>query len=319
MIYLSEKMTREIIDFDRVLSIIEDVARATPAGRVKFADPGTSVLMLDDPKCRYRIKAAALLDVPVVGIRIIGYPTAPQGEHSSSRFVMLSDPASGTPLALIDDHWNYTLRTAASAVVGLKHLLPKGKITLASVGSGNLASAMVMLLHHLGLLSSVRVTSRRKESREGFANWITDTYGIDAEAVDDVESAVRGAELVVTSTNANKRLVEPEWIGKGATLCTLGRFELASEIYTVADKVVVDSWKVAKSVPDMKEMISAEIFSEEKVYGELHDLVLGQLPGRESPDEIIIYRTDGLVTQDVAIAYVVYKAAMERGIGVVLP
>lgn len=318
MIYLSEQMTREIIDFDQVLSIIEDVARATPSGRTKFSEPGTLVLTMDDPKCRYRIKAAALLDVPVAGLRIIGYPTA-AGDHSSTRFVMLSDPGSGTPLALIDDHWNYTLRTAASAVVGLTHMLPEGKVTLASVGAGNLASAMVMLLNHLGRLERVRVTSRRAESCEKFAKWISDDQGLPAEAVDSVEAACSGAQLIVTSTDANKRLVEPEWVAMGTTLCTLGRHELAPEIYAAADKIAVDAWSVAKGVPDVMEMTAAGILGEDKIHAELHDLVLGTRPGRESADEINIFRTDGLVTQDVAIAYVTYKAAMERGLGIKLP
>lgn len=314
MIYLGERDTREILDFDRVLEIIEQVARATPVGGVKFSEPGTSVLLLDDPKCRYRIKACALLDLPVVGIRIIGYPTGGDGP-SSTRFVMLSDPASGKPLALIDDHWNYTLRTAASAVVGLRHLVPDGKLVLGSVGAGNLARAMVMLLAHTGRLARVQVTSRRAHSRDAFAAWVQQTYGIAAESFADAAGALDGAQLVVTSTNANRRLVEPQWIAAGTTLCTLGRFELAPEIYAGADKLVVDSWQVAKSVPDVKEMVAAGVVSEAGVHAELHDLVLGRKPGRESPAETIIYRTDGLVSQDVALAWVVYQAALERGLG----
>jgi ornithine cyclodeaminase/alanine dehydrogenase-like protein (mu-crystallin family) len=319
MIYLGEQDTRTILDLDRVLDIIEQVARATPSGGVKFSEPGTSVLMLDDPKCRYRIKACALLDLPVVGIRIIGYPSAGGDGTSSTRFVMLSDPATGEPLALIDDHWNYTLRTAASAVVGLGHLVADGTLTLASVGAGNLARAMVMLLAHGGRLARVQVSSRRAESREAFAAWVRGEYGIAAEACGDVQSALAGADLVVTSTNANRRLVEPQWVVPGTTLCTLGRFELAPEIYAAADKLVVDSWQIAKSVPDVKEMVAAGVVSEAGVHAELHDLVLGRKPGRESREETIVFRTDGLVSQDVAIAWVVYQAALERGLGTPLP
>lgn len=318
MIYLSEQDTREILDFDRVLDIIEQVARATPAGGVQFSEPGTSVLALDEPKCRYRIKACALLELPVVGIRIIGYPTS-AADASSTRFVMLSDPASGEPLALIDDHWNYTLRTAASALVGVRYLVPKGKLVLGSVGAGNLARAMVMLLAHTGRLASVQVTSRRAESRGAFASWVGEEFGIEARAFASVEQAVTGADLVVTSTNANKRLVEPDWIKPGTTLCTLGRFELAPELYASADKVVVDSWQVAKSVPDVKEMVGAGILDELRVHAELHDLVLGHKPGRESRTETIIFRTDGLVSQDVALAWVVYQTASARGLGITLP
>jgi ornithine cyclodeaminase/alanine dehydrogenase-like protein (mu-crystallin family) len=62
-------------------------------------------------------------------------------------------------------------------------------------------------------------------------------------------------------------------------------------------------------------MVAAGIVSEAGVHAELHDLVLGRKPGRESREETIVFRTDGLVSQDVAIAWVVYQAALERGLG----
>ena len=318
MLYLSEQATREILELDRVLEIIEEVARATPQGRIFFSEPPTSVLQLDEPKCRYRLKACALATIPVVGLRIIGYPTAAKGPHSSTRFVMLSDPASGEPLALIDDHWNYTLRTAASAVVGLRYLLPEPPVRLGLVGAGNLARAMIMLLQHVGRIDELRVTSRRSESRQALAEWASSEFGLSAVAVDTVEEAVSGAGLVVTSTNANQRLVEEGWLDPGVTVCTLGRHELAPEIYAAADKVVVDSWQIAKSVPDVKELVAAGTLSQETIHAELHELVTGTKAGRSDANETIVFRTDGLVSQDVAIAYVVYEAALARGTGVAL-
>jgi len=66
-------------------------------------------------------------------------------------------------------------------------------------------------------------------------------------------------------------------------------------------------------------MLAAGVLGEARVHAELHDLVLGRKPGRETREETIIYRTDGLVSQDVAIAWVVYEAARERGLGIRLP
>lgn len=318
MIFLSEQTTREILELDRVLEIIEDVARATPEHRIIYSEPPTSVLSMDEPKCRYRLKACALADIPVVGLRIIGYPLAADGPHSSTRFVMLSDPTSGEPLALIDDHWNYTLRTAASAVVGLRHLLPERPVSMGLVGAGNLARAMVKLLRHIDRVASVRVTSRRAESREAFGQWVESEFDLPAVATETVADAVADAELVVTATNANSRLVERPWLADGTTLCTLGRYELAPDVYAAADKIIVDSWNIAKGVPDVKELVAAGILGPDSIHAELHELVTGTKPGRTGPEETIIFRTDGLVSQDVAIGYVVYQAAVARGLGVAL-
>jgi ornithine cyclodeaminase/alanine dehydrogenase-like protein (mu-crystallin family) len=319
MLILSEAVTREVVDLDSILAIIRQEALAQANDRVVYSDPPTQVMVLDEPRCRYRLKTCALPDIPVAGIRIIGYPTGKKGEvHDSTRFVLLSDPASGTPLALIDDHWTYTLRTAASATLGLTYLTADKPLKVAMIGAGNLAGAMLDLLHHIGRLAEVKVTSRRTESRDAFARKYADKLDRKVQSVSTVKEALSDADLVVTSTNAGTRLVEREGIVAGMTVCTLGQFELAPSIYSEADKVVLDKWKIAKGSADIKELIKDGFLDEDRVHAELHQLVSGTKPGRESDREIILFRTDGLVTQDVAIAYAVYQTAIERGLGVTL-
>lgn len=314
MLILTEADTRRLIDLEKALAAIEDVARWDAAGRVVWCSPPECTLLIPEPKGRYRLKSCALLEVPVVGMRIIGYPQT-GGEHDSTRFVLLSDPRTGTPLALIDDHWNYTLRTAASAAAGLKHLVPRRALKVGMVGAGNLAQAMLMLLDHLGVLGEVRVFSRRPESCERFAADARARFGVAARAVDSAEAAVRGADLIVTSTSADKRLIEKTWLGPGATVCTLGRYELDPAIYRDADKVVVDKWEVAQDVPDVKELEKQGALTRSRVYAELGEIITGAKPGRTSDGETIVFRTDGLVAQDVAIAHLVYRAAVEMNLG----
>jgi alanine dehydrogenase len=317
MLILSEAVTRDLVDLDLIMSSIRQESEAQAKGRVVNAEPATQVLLLNEPKARYRIKTCALPDIPLVGIRIIGYPLG-GGEHSSTRFVMLSDPKTGEPLALIDDHWTYTLRTAASAVLGLSHLTPDRPLSVGLVGSGNLAGAALMLLKHINRLADVRITSRRPESREAFARKWSEKLGVDIKPVATVGEALKERELVLTATDAGKRLVERDQIAPGATICTLGFFELAPEIYRDASKVIVDRWKNAQGAADVKELVAAGILGPDKVHAELHQLVSGAKPGRENKDEIIVFRTDGLVTQDIVIAHAVYKTALERGMGVKL-
>lgn len=317
MLVLSEAATRELVDPDAVLSIIETVARAEAQGRVIMADSPEQRLVLSEPRCRYRVKLCALPDLPVVGIRIIGYPLGREGHGPSTRFVLLSEPATGEPLALIDDHWTYTLRTAASAVVGLRSLLSHRPVAVGMVGAGNLAGAVLLLLHHIGMLGAARVTSRRQESREAFARSWSEKLGLPIEAVDSVSAAAAGCDLLITATSAGAEIVTPQDVRQGMTLCTLGQYELAPAIYSMADKLVVDSWSVARGSADMKKLVESGIVSKDRVYAELRDLVTKSLPGRERADETIIFRTDGLVSQDVAINYVVYQTARDRGVGLV--
>jgi alanine dehydrogenase len=317
MLILSEAMTRELVDLDLIWSTINQEAVAQAADRVRYSTPAIQVLQLDQPKARYRIKTCALLDIPVVGIRIIGYPQGAAAPNST-RFVLLSDPATGDPLAFIDDHWIYTLRTAASAALGLSYLTPDRPLSVGMIGAGNLAGATLQLLKHLKRLKDVRVTSRRAESREAFAKKWSAELGVEVRAVATTEEAAKDCDLLVTSTDAAKKLVDPQHVRRGMTICTLGTFELAPEIYRSADKLVVDRWNIALESPDMKELVASGAVAQERVHAELHELVSKRKPGRQSSAEIIVFRTDGLVTQDTAIAYAVYQTALKQGIGIQL-
>jgi ornithine cyclodeaminase len=318
MLYLSKQDTRKVVDLNSVLKTIEMVARAQAEGKVIWSEPGTCLLQIPQPRSRYRLKACALPEIPIAGIRIIGYPLGMSEGVDSTRFVLLSDPTTGKPLALIDDHWNYTLRTAASAVTGLRFLVSEGTASVALIGAGNLAYAMVLILNHVGLLGSLTVTSRRPDSREKFGRQAEEEFHIPVRVVGSVQEAVAGADLVVTATDANRQLVEDKWIGKGVTLCTLGRYELAPEIYRRADKIVVDSWDVAKGAPDVKSLVESGVLDKTLIHAQLHELITGSKKGREEAGETIVFRTDGLVSQDVAIAYTSYLMARERGVGVEL-
>lgn len=316
MLFLSESDTRELLDTKAAVEIIEQTARWDAADRIAWCEPSECTLLINEPKSRYRMKSCALLDVPVAGLRMIGYPQTGNEPPDSTRFILLSDPPTGRPLALIDDHWNFTVRTAVSALVGLRHLLPtKRPLTIGMLGAGNLAYAMLMMLRGTYDITEVRVVSRRPESARQFAEKSARDFGIAVKAVESVSHASDGADLLVTATSANKKLVEVNQVRPGMTICTLGRYELAPEIYQSAAKVIFDKWEVAKDVPDVKDLVKGGFLSHSSLHAELNDLVLGRKQGRTSESETIVFRTDGLVAQDVAIAWVIYTAALKQGRG----
>jgi ornithine cyclodeaminase/alanine dehydrogenase-like protein (mu-crystallin family) len=317
MLFVSEKDTRELLNPKAAVAIIEQAACWDAAQRIAWCDPSECTLVINEPKSRYRMKSCALLDVPVAGLRMIGYPQSGNEPPESTRFLLLSDPATGRPLALIDDHWNYTVRTAVSAVVGLRSLLPnRASVTVAMIGAGNLAYAVLLMLREVCRLGEVRVISRRLESAKQFAEKSTRDFGVLVRSVESIAKAVDGVDLLVTATSANKKLIDADLIRPGMTICTLGRYELAPEIYKSADKVIFDKWEVAKDVPDVKELVAGKYISEAGLYAELNDLVLRRKPGRAADGETILFRTDGLVAQDVAIGWVVYTEALKQNRGI---
>jgi ornithine cyclodeaminase len=140
--------------------------------------------------------------------------------------------------------------------------------------------------------------------------------GLRVVSVPTAEEAVRGCEIVCAATTATSPFIKDEWIEPGCTLYTMGEHqEVETPAYLSADKFVVDDWEQVKLKVDIQTMLRKGELSEQNVHADFADLVAGKRPGRERPDERILVRSQGLVTQDIAIAYWVYRAALERGVG----
>jgi ornithine cyclodeaminase len=291
--------------------------------QIVWSDPPVLNLQTERPVSHYRVKGCFLSSVGVVGLRLTGFAIGEAGRGSgapdNTRFIVLSDPESGRPLAIIDEHWTYSVRTVAAAALAAKLLAREDARSMGLVGTGNLARVALPLFCRLFELKEVRVTSRREESRKAFAAEMNRSVSVPVLPVDSVREAVEGSDLVLTCTSANARLVESHWLARGAFVCALGRGELADEVYREADKVVVDSWEMSQDSADVRELIRSGVISRERLYAELGEIVVGYKPGRESHSEKIVARIEGLASQDILIAYRVVERAKSRGLGTILP
>jgi ornithine cyclodeaminase/alanine dehydrogenase-like protein (mu-crystallin family) len=319
---LTARQTREILDIRRAVEIVEETFRWLASGQVVWSDPPVMGLRVPEPKAAYRLKGAYLPALGVVGFRVTGFPLDEAGTGSgaadNTRFVILSDPATGHPLAILDEHWTYSVRTVAAAVVAAKYLADPESSRLGLVGAGQLAGIGLEALLQVFPIKEARVFSRRPESRRGFAGRMSEITGIRVRAVDSAEEAVRDAPLILACTSAGRPIVQAAWVPRDAFLCTLGRDELEPECYAQADKIVFDSWELSQESSDVRKLVQAGVLSRERLHAEIADLVVGRARGREGPERVVV-RAEGMANQDVAVCAWTYKEAARRGVGVVLP
>ena len=160
------------------------------------------------------------------------------------------------------------------------------------------------------------MTSRRPESRAAFVARMRGQISESVRAVDSVQEAVAVADLVLTCTSANAKLVEAEWLGPGVFVCALGRNELADAVYRTADKVVMDSWELSQESSDVRGLVARGVLARDTLHAELGEIVTGRKPGRQSPAERIVARIEGLASQDVLIAHWVVNEARRQRIGI---
>jgi len=319
MLFINEAETREILTPLACLEIVEKVFTWHAKDRIAWPTPRMWRMNNAEFSAKYHIKGCILPEIPVFGVRVVGYHVRPDGSGTSdpdnTRYIFLQDPTTGRPLALVDEHWNYALRTTASAMVACKYMARKDSQVIGLIGVGNMGLTSLLELKELYDIREVRVTSRRPETRQAFAEKMRAETGLNVIAVETAEETVRGADIVVTGTTANRNIVMPGWLKKGSFIATLAANELHDGVYLEADKIVVDDWEQNQALPDVKALIERNVLTRERVYAEIHEIVAGTKPARESDDEIVLVRTEGLVTQDVAVAHWVYEQAVARGMG----
>jgi ornithine cyclodeaminase/alanine dehydrogenase-like protein (mu-crystallin family) len=199
-------------------------------------------------------------------------------------------------------------------------LARQGAATLAMLGAGDTARAAVPVMARVFQLKEIRVTSRTPESRQNYAKEVGKEYSLNIRPVESTEEALKDADLVISATTTSTPFVKDAWLGPGTTVYSIGKHqEMESTVYKSADKFVVDSWEHCKNKSDIQRMLKENYLSEKDLYAELPELLSGKKPARQSDRERIFVRAIGLVNQDIAMADMIYRSALEKGLGTRLP
>lgn len=166
----------------------------------------------------------------------------------------------------------------------------------------------------------VRVWSPRRERREAFAQAAAIRHGVHIAAVDSAEEAVREAGILCTTTSAREPVVRGEWLASGCHVNAVGSsIASARELDTVA--VVQASLFVDRRESTLNEAGDflfpqrEGAIDESHIRAEIGEILLGRAPGRESRDEIKLFKSLGLAVEDLAAAHHVYTRAKAEGAG----
>jgi ornithine cyclodeaminase len=234
--------------------------------------------------------------------------------------LLLLDPGTGQPRAIVDATGITEMRTGAVTALGARHLAPAGARVLGHVGARGTAYWNVRLLARVLDLAEIRVHSRRPESREAFAARLEADLGRPVAVTGDWESCVRGADVVVEASRlpAPEPLLRTEWIRPGALVVPYGTMSaIELSLTSIMDKVVVDDWGQAGAGPygALRRHVDEGLVTAESLHAELGQIVAGLRPGRESEDETILFWHRGLSTTDVALGHALLAKAERMGIG----
>lgn len=292
-LFLSEEQVRQHLHMAELIPVMEK-ALIEFSGR-KVTQPVRSVINVDPPGGFLGLMPALTPDG--LGLKAVTfYPSnVERGIPTHMATIFLVDPLTGTPLAIMDGRLITEMRTAAVSAAATKVLaFPAAKI-LAILGSGVQSRSHAEALQLVRNFEEIRVWSPTREHAERFAK------EVGGKAM-SAEEAVRGADVVVTTTNSKTPVVKGSWLKLGCHVNAIGACrpdwrELDDE--AMSNVVFVDSREGA-----MKESGDV-ILSDAKIYAELGEALAGKVPSRAN--ETTIFKSLGMAVEDIAAAMLVYR------------
>ncbi|QIG47524.1 ornithine cyclodeaminase family protein [Nordella sp. HKS 07] len=277
-----------------------------------------------DPAFRghFNVLRGYVAPLSLAGVKIVGdyVDNWQKGLPSEMALLNLFDPRTGMPVAILDATAITEMRTGALTALGARHLARKDSKILGHVGARGTSYWNIRLLDHLFSFDEIRVHSRRKESREAFAETLARDLGKKIIVTEDWRNCLEGADIMVEASRLETReeTFKTSWIGKGACVIPYGTVSaLELSMMTIMDKIVIDDFSQfrAGKFGALRPHIDAGLVSEETVHGELCEIIAGKKPGRVRDDETILFWHRGLSLSDIALGAAMLEKAKTLGIG----
>ena len=247
---------------------------------------------------------------------IAGYPANPaKGLPYITGLIVLNDPDTGLPIAIMDGTWITAMRTGAASALAGRYLARPDSSTVGIVACGVQGRSNLEAFCALFDVALVHAYDVNEASAIGFAEEMGDRLGVEIRPVPKLPDAVRGMDIVVTSGPILRDpdpLIPPGWLEPGAFACPLDFDSYwQGDSFREADRVTTDdSAQFAYYQDDVGYFRDTP-----RPDSELADIVSGAASGRQTEDERIIAIHLGLALEDMAAAKLVYDNARTRGVG----
>lgn len=230
--------------------------------------------------------------------------------------IILNDPQTGFPMAIIDGTCLTCLRTGAAGALAAKYLSREDSKVAGFVGCGAQARAQLSCLLNVRHIRKIKIWQfqKDKEGVRDFRKWVHTTYKLETHVSPRMDVVTMNSDIVITTTPSRVPLVN--CVSPGTHINAIGadapgKQEINPEILKQA-KVVVDDWIQASHSGEINVPVSKKQITKRGVHALLGDILTGKKRGRTTAQEITLFDATGLAIQDISCAYIVYKALRNR-------
>jgi ornithine cyclodeaminase/alanine dehydrogenase-like protein (mu-crystallin family) len=317
LLYLSKKDVEQVaLPMIDIIAALEAMFREKGAGKVEMPPkPGIH----PRPDAFIHAMPAWIPAMSAAGLKwVSGFPqNMERGLPYIHGLIVLNDPDTGVPVAVMDATWVTGMRTGAATAVAAKRLARPESSTLGIVACGVQGRTNLEALACCFRLTKVKAFDVRQETAERFAREMSAALKLEVEPVKRLEDAVKGLDLVVTSGPILKKPKPPidaGWLAAGA-------FASAVDFDSYFTPAAFRQGRIVTDDLSQFRYYRAEGYFQETPdpYGDLGQLVSGHIPGRQSPDERTFAINLGLALEDMATSVRILEIAKRRGIGTRLP
>jgi alanine dehydrogenase len=320
---LTDTEVKSLLSMPEVMEAVEVAFKQKGYGRVQM--PAKSYLHFKKYNGDLRTMPSFLEELDVSAVKIVNvHPDNPSknGLPTVMGVVVLIDPATGYPIAIMGGTAVTYMRTGAAGGVAAKYLARKNSKIVGFVGAGTQARSQLMgLIEVFKKFEEVRVYDKSKDAVLRFISdaktAYPDTFKIVAS--ENVNDATSAADIVVTATPSREPVVLNKMIVPGTHLTCIGADAVGKEELDPAllkrAKIVVDDWEQASHSGEINVPLSHGMLTKGNIWAEIGEIVAGFKPGRKTDEEITVFSSTGLAIQDAVTAKIAYKKALKRGIG----
>lgn len=324
MLFLTERDVLDALEgrpaYREAVEVIEEVLRQQAAGSAHHL-PRITMEHPDHPGHLWHNIRILPGMVPGVGAAAVRVYSGHRGTNRSE-VICLFDWEDMSMVAIISDYHLHAIRTAAPYGVAVKYLARRDAKRLGIIGTGRYARGQVQAACAVREIEQVKAYSRSAENRKSFCAEMERALGIEVAPVESGREAMRGADIMITSTSGNTVVFEGDWLEPGALFMSVAPGEFDERTVERSRVFLSGTDQVLRDTPPRKPfsaLVASGRFTRDDVAAEFCDVVAGRKPGRLSEEEIILYESPGMGILDAGVGQWVYRLAREKGLGTELP
>lgn len=244
--------------------------------------------------------------------------------RQAARFQFHLFSTDGKHLAVISADRLGQIRTGAASGVATQFMAKPEAAVVGCFGTGWQARSQLQAICAVRTIRRIEVYGRDAERRARFAAEMSEMCGVLVEAAQTPDQTAAEKDIVITATSSKSPLFDGGVLALGTHLCVIGsnypsKAEVDATTIRRSDRIVCDSIEACRlEAGDFIAALQQGVFDWMKAK-RLVDIVAGREPGRASPDEITLFKSVGLALEDLAVAAVVYRRAVDQGLGQPLP